>query len=304
MKIHRFNLNLLPAFNILMQEKHVSNAAKKLNISQSAASKLLNQLREAFDDPLLVRADSGLKATEYALQLHEKSLPIIQEMEELLTLKQGFDPQTFKKTIKIGMPNSISDGLLMPLINQLHQQAPQIVLDIIALDSKTLKQKMDNHEIALAITYASQFPDSCKSTLLFKDDPVCMARKHHPLMKQKAIRIQDYLKEKHVAVIYDEHSPTLLGDRILHKHGFEKRKVKLMVRSPLTALSIISDSNLVLTITKSFAAQFAEQFHLTFRPFSISLDGISVHLVWSPAYDNMPWHKWLRGVIKQNTSHR
>lgn len=281
-----------------MQEKHVSNAAKKLNISQSAASKLLNQLREAFDDPLLIRAESGLKLTEYALELHQKTLVILKEMEELFILNQDFDPKTFDKVIKIGIANSIADVLLTKLHQTLKSESPQARLDILSLDTKVLNQKISHDEISMAITYPGYIPEQCKTAVLFKDEPVCMARQGHPLLKQDAINIRDYLKYEHVVIIYDELSSTTLGDRVLMKHGFAKRKIKVTTRSPLTAMSLIANTDMLLTITKSFALQFHRNFNLQYRPFSIKVDHIPIYLVWSETFESSPWHSWLRKQIK------
>ena len=63
------DLNLLRDLDVLLTERHVTRAAKKLGISQSAASARLRKLREAFDDPLLVDARPLMLLTERAQAL-------------------------------------------------------------------------------------------------------------------------------------------------------------------------------------------------------------------------------------------
>ena len=55
-----FDLNLLIALDVILEELHISRSAKRLNISQSATSRALARLREMFDDPLIVRVSNGL----------------------------------------------------------------------------------------------------------------------------------------------------------------------------------------------------------------------------------------------------
>jgi DNA-binding transcriptional LysR family regulator len=55
MNIYRLNLNLLKAFDALMQTRSVSQAAEILYISQPAMSNLLRQLREMLQDEVLIR---------------------------------------------------------------------------------------------------------------------------------------------------------------------------------------------------------------------------------------------------------
>lgn len=49
------DLNLLVAFDALMEERSVTRAASRLSLSQPGMSNTLARLRRLFDDPLLVR---------------------------------------------------------------------------------------------------------------------------------------------------------------------------------------------------------------------------------------------------------
>src|SRR5437773_4474657 len=53
--LRNVDLNLLPALYVLLEERHVSHAAKRSFLSQPAMSRALDRLRETFGDPLLVR---------------------------------------------------------------------------------------------------------------------------------------------------------------------------------------------------------------------------------------------------------
>ncbi|MCB1411264.1 MAG: LysR family transcriptional regulator, partial [Rhodobacteraceae bacterium] len=52
MRFKRLDLNLLAALDVLLTERNVSRAARKLFLSQSATSGALARLREYFDDDL------------------------------------------------------------------------------------------------------------------------------------------------------------------------------------------------------------------------------------------------------------
>lgn len=62
------DLNLLPILEALIEERHVSRAAIRLNRSQPAVSHALARLRDIFNDPLLARGEGGLQPTARALQ--------------------------------------------------------------------------------------------------------------------------------------------------------------------------------------------------------------------------------------------
>ena len=53
------DLNLVLALDALLAERHVTRAAARLGITQSAASHALARLRDVLGDPLLVRGPRG-----------------------------------------------------------------------------------------------------------------------------------------------------------------------------------------------------------------------------------------------------
>ena len=56
----RYDLNLLPVFVALLEERSVTRAAQRLGITQPALSNALARLRVTLRDPLFVRERYGL----------------------------------------------------------------------------------------------------------------------------------------------------------------------------------------------------------------------------------------------------
>src|ERR1700710_827277 len=66
------DLNLLGALDVLLAERSVTGAPRRLGLSPSAMSRTLARLRAATGDPLLVRAGRGLVPTPRAIQLRDQ----------------------------------------------------------------------------------------------------------------------------------------------------------------------------------------------------------------------------------------
>ncbi|MFY9555033.1 MAG: LysR family transcriptional regulator, partial [Blastocatellia bacterium] len=66
MNLQSIDLNLLVAFEALMEERNVTRAARRVGLSQPAMSNALARLRRTLDDPLLVRTPSGMTPTPAA----------------------------------------------------------------------------------------------------------------------------------------------------------------------------------------------------------------------------------------------
>ena len=64
--IRSIDLNLLKAFDALMDERSVTRAAARLSLTQPAVSGMLNRLRDSFGDPLFARTSRGVTPTPRA----------------------------------------------------------------------------------------------------------------------------------------------------------------------------------------------------------------------------------------------
>jgi len=74
MRFRGLDLNLLGVFDVLMLERNVTNAARKLNLSQPATSAVLSRLREHFDGELLTSRGKRMFLTAYAERLVPQSV--------------------------------------------------------------------------------------------------------------------------------------------------------------------------------------------------------------------------------------
>ena len=128
--IRQADLNLLIALNVLMEERNVTRAADRLDLTQSAASRMLGRLRATFDDPLFVRTSRGLTPTKRALDLAGPLQEYLAGLEKLLLERGDFDAATARRRFRIAAIDYVQAVLLAPLVAKLQHQAPQIDFEI------------------------------------------------------------------------------------------------------------------------------------------------------------------------------
>ncbi|KQW53695.1 hypothetical protein ASC77_05360 [Nocardioides sp. Root1257] len=92
--LDRIDWNLVPALDALLQERNVSRAARRLSVSQSAASGALARLRRHFGDDLLVRQGAGYVLTPLAQGLATPAQQAVAGVGDLLGSTRSFDPAT------------------------------------------------------------------------------------------------------------------------------------------------------------------------------------------------------------------
>src|SRR5262249_19748125 len=148
--LRRADLNLLVVFQRLLAERHVGRAAKRLHVTQSAASHALGRLRTMFDDPLSVRHPKGVQPTSRALALAPAIADILERANTLLVSPGGFDPN-LPHTFTIGGTDLAVFTVLNPLIKRLRATAPKVDLRVRSLDGTRVVAAFDRQEIDCAL---------------------------------------------------------------------------------------------------------------------------------------------------------
>src|SRR4051812_28420739 len=128
--LRRADLNLLVVFQVLFAERHVGRAAKRLALTQSAASHALGRLRDLFRDPLFVRHPKGVEPAR-AVALAPTIADILSRAQSLIT-SPVFNP-TLACSFTIATIDLTLPTIIVPLIEHLRRIAPAIDLRVVPL---------------------------------------------------------------------------------------------------------------------------------------------------------------------------
>lgn len=114
--ITTLDLNLLLCLQLLMQERSVTKAAKRINVTPSAVSKSLAKLRAWFDDPLFVNSPLGLSPTPLMVSMEQNLAEWMQMSNLLLDKPHHQTPRGLKFELAAESP------LMMIMLNALSKQ--------------------------------------------------------------------------------------------------------------------------------------------------------------------------------------
>ena len=148
----RIDLNLLVAFDALMQERHVSRAAARLFVGQPAMSHALARLRDVLGDPLFVRTGNQMEPTARALALAPHIRAWLEDANQFLFAPDNFDPAQAQATFSLAAPDGMEAILYPALIAQLRTQAPGVQLRSYLLETDQQLTALDNDDVDLLIT--------------------------------------------------------------------------------------------------------------------------------------------------------
>src|SRR5205814_7653104 len=131
MNVQDIDLNLLRAFDAVLQEKSVTAAAARLGLTQPAVSNALARLRALFSDALFVRTPAGMDATPFARELGEPVRQALALLESALAHGPGFDPASSTRSFRFYMSDIGQVEFLPPLVEHVQRTAPGVHLEAV-----------------------------------------------------------------------------------------------------------------------------------------------------------------------------
>lgn len=198
MRLDNFDLNLLVVFEILLEERSVTRAAKRLNVTQPAISAALKRLRESFQDELLVLHGKKMIPTQHALTLAPEVSAELVRLKGLLATSTRFDPKTSRRRFEINASDYITTVLLVPLVEALQEKAPGIRLNLSLPDAES-RNRLESGEIDLILTPDEFMHGEHPRELLFEERHVVVGWRGNPRM-EGGISLDEFLYSGHVIV--------------------------------------------------------------------------------------------------------
>lgn len=295
MNLNKLNFNLLLALDVLLAERHVTRAANKLNITQSAMSNNLKQLRELFNDPLLVRTKNAMVLTVKAQGLVNPLREIMTNAKRLVFTHAKFDPKTDESEFSIGLSDYAGSIILSDLLADISKKSPNMKINIRPMTSIQDLHDFEQGFLHLAIGFFVNPPPNLKRQHLYTDEFLCVMSKKHALAK-KELTLERFLSCRQMTLtLRDNYGGSNVEDHLI-KHGISYNPI---VRIPysMVALQVVSQTDFVLVTSKCMLKQVTD-FPLALKNVPFDKASRSVSQYWHSQYHNDPAHQWLRQRIK------
>ncbi len=262
MNLASIDLNLLVALDALISEAHVGRAARKIGLSQPAASHALKRLRDLLGDPLLVRVGSRMELTPRANDLRESLGEALHRVRRVFDA-ESFEPKASTRHFSIMMQDHIGHLVVPPLVKRAHSMAPGIRLDVLPWQSPSSIKAERFRFIDLIISCSTDEIAGFQRETLFTDTEVTVVRKGHPAVSRMK-SLKTFLHSSHVAVVGRGLTEDPV-DRWLREEGMA-RHVALRVPSYVQALQTVARCDLVAFVPKRLAESLQSSLSLTMLP--------------------------------------
>ncbi len=282
------DLNLLEAFDALLEEGSVSGAAVRLGITQPAMSRTLARLRQATGDAVLVRNGRSMAPSPRATAVRVEVRAIVRHARALLSPEKPLAPDRLERTFTVRCHDVLLLRLAGPLLDRLRREAPGVSVRFLAEGAVD-----DLRPGGIDLDIGSPMPStsSWRTVFVAEDSFAVVVRSTHPCAKGRLTPAR-FAAAEHVVISRRGRLRDPL-DGALDSLGLRRRVV---ASAPTTAAALqwVRDCNVIVVVAQRACRPQVESMGLVMRPLPLPTRPVRLMQSWPQHLDADPAHRWLR----------
>jgi DNA-binding transcriptional LysR family regulator len=292
----RYDLNLLPVFVTLMEERSVTRAAERLGITQPALSNALARLRVMLQDQLFIRERYGIQPTPIALELAPGIAEALAKIDDAVLGQQDFDPAIAERLLTIA-PNGYVEYVLLPaIVARLGHVAPGITLRLTPYGNDLAETGVISGTTAMVLGRIVDPPDNLVVQHLMDEGLACVVRADHPEIGGSISREQ-FERLRHVNVVPPGRLRAGLFQALARQEL--RRDVAISVTNFFAVAEMVAVTDHIATLPSLICRRLASDPRLKILPAPVDLGTFPVGMAWHVRYRHDPAHRWLRGLVSE-----
>jgi DNA-binding transcriptional LysR family regulator len=293
----RIDMNLLVALDVLLEERHVTRAARRLGITQSAMSQTLRRLRSMLGDPLLVRRGTLMVTTPRADELAERLRATLRALERVLDERPMFEPARSRRRFRVAMLDihgaSVLPALLRRVLHVIGEEGPSI--EVVPVNMDRLPDQLRHGDVDLGLVMTRELASDLAQEVVLHESLVALVRAGHPLTNGE-FGVDDFLKYPHVSFSIAGHGASAV-DEDIERRGLKRRTV---LRLPyfLAAPSLVAGTDAIALVPRSVALALRGEDAVVSLPVPLGPSAYPIAMTWSRHVDADPANLWLREQVR------
>ena len=291
MASNRLKMSLLPALQALIETGSVTEAAAAMHVTQSTMSRTLSQLREALNDPILVRDGNRIYLSKKAQEIEPVVARLIADSEELFDINP-FSPDTCKQHFRLVAGAGLQQCFLMSKLAELCQLAPGMTFSVATTSDYALSD-MERGELDLGlIQITADGSDALRVAPVVGSEFYVVVRKGHPLEHDSVVELTQLDAFPYVEI----YSPLAVNSFVdsVKRQSRSLKKPWLRLSGVQMALEVIQSCDAFAIV--SILDYPALKDHHACRHLSFSTGFIQprLSLIWPDYWEYNHAHQWLR----------
>lgn len=291
--LKNLDLNLLIVFETVYSSGNISQAARRLGMSQPTISNALRRLRDSLDDPLFVRSGRGVQPTTRAMQMIVPVREALQMIEGGVAPGDHFDPASTTRHFRVVVLDAM-EPIVMPHVIRRIQDHRTVTIENLAVASTPMSDGLNDGSLDLVI---SGFLTESRDTQCESLAPVhlsIVARSDHPAI-EGAFTLDHFQRLGHIALTPRVRAMSRMEEAL--RRLDIQRHVTYSVTKFWSFPHILMTTDLVAILPTAFAKVIARNYPLSLYDLPFEYPEERIYMTWKTSRTNDPGHRWLRGEI-------
>ena len=295
MNLHRLDLNLLVALDVLLTERSITRASERLNLSPSATSGALARLRTYFDDELLTQIGRRMAPTPLGESLQASVRDCLLHVQATIDIKPQFDPQNSKRNFKLMMSDYVSTVLMSAALPRLQAEAPGVTIELLGNENEPW-EALGRGEIDFLVLPKNFIREGHPAEVLFEDEYVCVCWSENPLIGDQ-ISLEQCLKIGHVVARIGTLRPPTIDAWFFERFG-NARRVEVIATNFNSVPHLLVGTNRISIMHRRLALAYGKSLPLKILPSPVVMPPLIEMIQWHKYRDRDPGRIWLFEVLK------
>ncbi|MGY5451752.1 LysR family transcriptional regulator [Agarivorans sp. MS3-6] len=294
------DINQLRLLVVLERERHLSKAAQKLFMSQSAASHILSKLRHRFDNPLFIKTRTGMEPTPLAQALLPDIEKGLSSIDMALAKMKPFNPLLDAKTFYIGAIDYFEFYALPKLGKKMENSAPnaRIAVDILSENIQMERVEQGRIDLMLGVDTLQNMPRYYHRYHWLSDPYVGIVSKQQSNFPEN-FTFRDFVEtpQVHLPLINSGADPI---DRwLLAQH--QARQISMTVQSYAVGAMVTANTRNLMCVPQRIAKELEQMLPVRIVELPEGIPELSLSMFTHQLYDSQESVQWLIKQIQQCT---
>lgn len=297
MRFDGLDLNLLVAFEALIEERNVSAAARRLNLTQPAVTGALNRLRDYFRDDLLVLHGRKMQPTPKAEDLSGPVRRALLQIRGEITRAGDFVPATSSRHFRIVASDYAYTIGLAELFVRASALAPKVTFEVIP-PSVQASERLERAEVDVVITVQPYVNAKYPAVELWRDSDVIISWRD---AGYTTISEEVFFGVGHAVATFGPDRRPSVTDQYIEKMDRDRRVEVLLPSFGDLCRGVVGTRRLA-NMHRRYAEHFARFYPIAIHETWVPFPEIVQIAQWHKVRDSDPGVHWILRLLSECSS--
>lgn len=227
MDLNRVHPILLQTFLAVAEAGQISEAARRLHLSQPAVTGQIRRLEANLETTLFIRSARGVSLTPEGARLRERLQDIFAELEQIL--REMDRTREVTGILTLAASTTLARYFVPRIFVRFHHYHPTVALNLIVGNTETVLDHLRQHRAVLGLVEGHQRSPGVRLEEFMPDEivPVCAARIPDPKLRRAIEGVKSVRDLETLPLIWRESGAgtRAVVERALEEGGANPRKL-------------------------------------------------------------------------------